>query len=941
VTHIARGVFCWVVLASVGVASDEPLYVAQSNDMDPTLPTSQPGGRWYHWLSTDPAVTHLETGLAIDSDEFAGRGQRIDMAVDVPISAVQIKMKRIGSPGPLQWQIGSAWDRKDLGQGEVPAERIRVHYEHFVTLPIRPTRTKPLFVRLRATSGNCPDDYYAVYCTWAQAPAEKTEIRAYEGIRKIGMMFRMLRPDAHGAAMEASGRPVIEGASMMTRLLTAQPMAGVRPLMPGEEEPYDFVDRLAAGIDPRWAGLPRPDVRPEPGEIALADGWQIRVATGRSPQVETAVADLQAFLRDRMKVATSIVRDATVLATPRSITLTLGPGPQDGPRRRGGYRMSAEGEQIAIHGYDAGGVLRGVWYLEDLLALRGGPFLQPGARTREPRYSPRATCSTWGGLGELATPAPVYTDAHLSLISHYGYDAIWMCWFPGPERTNELPTRIAPGQTPRGTSYQPFTARLRELTERAERYDLEVVLQYAAMHPANESELRALQDEARQLLRDVPRIRTIVLLDEGMGSMTQGLDAWVSTCSQLAPAFWEVRPDARVVAWTYTFGATAGAPDLPTYQRYVDRLLKLDRRIALMANFDSWWARRRDGLLQNAYDYCLSLKGPADDYTRTAQALLAEAKREGKSPRPLWAKIETRFSQESNTQPEIPCMQRWARRYQAVNDFGPPPIEGMLCNWYHQGFHPTPVTELFGWLSYTDPMPLEELLRAIARRDFGPGQEDWVLAAWADFSEAIWHYPFYYNLSYTMNAGYAQPFWLDPKARNPRPWRRGFINSLEAMSMKATGEGPGSGPENRARLAKLYEHWSAGLKQLRQAADRAPASVKAEAESQWRTARSFGDKAEVTLRLVRWLDARGRFYAAKNPVEAGTALDELERIGREELDAARAALPLYLRDSRMGHLNHGRGCFTAATIEWKIGLLERTLSEELPALRKKSIQASP
>ena len=54
----------------------------------------------------------------------------------------------------------------------------------------------------------------------------------------------------------------------------------------------------------------------------------------------------------------------------------------------------------------------------------------------------------------------------------------------------------------------------------------------------------------------------------------------------------------------------------------------------------------------------------------------------------------------------------------------------------------------------------------------------------------------------------------------------------------------------------------------------------------------------------------------------------------EELAAARAALPLYLRDSRMGHLNHGRGCFTAATIEWKIGLLERALAEELPALRK-------
>ena len=148
-------------------------------------------------------------------------------------------------------------------------------------------------------------------------------------------------------------------------------------------------------------------------------------------------------------------------------------------------------------------------------------------------------------------------------------------------------------------------------------------------------------------------------------------------------------------------------------------------------------------------------------------------------------------------------MQRWVERYQAVNAITPP-VVGICANWYHQGFLPTPVTELFGWLSYTGGPEPEELLRAIARRDFGAGQEDLVLAAWEDFSEAIWHFPFYYGLSYTMNAGYAQPFWLDPEAPNPRPWRRGFVNSLKTMQMAAAGDGPGSGIENRARMAKLH-----------------------------------------------------------------------------------------------------------------------------------------
>ena len=267
-----------------------------------------------------------------------------------------------------------------------------------------------------------------------------------------------------------------------------------------------------------------------------------------------------------------------------------------------------------------------------------------------------------------------------------------------------------------------------------------------------------------------------------------------------------------------------------------------------------------------------------------------------------------------------------------------PPIQSLIANWYHQGFYPTPVTELFAWISYTGEPPVADLLRAMARRDFGPGQESLVLGAWQDFSEAIWHYPFYYGLSYPMNTGYAQPFWLDAQAANPRPWRRGFVNQLETMQLADSGEGPGSGRENRARLAMLWTNWSAGLEKMQLATKAAPAFVRERAEANWRTARSFGDKAEVTLRLVRWFDAREQLQQAKSPTDRLAALDALEKIGREELAAARAALPLYLRDSRMGHLNHGRGCFTAETICWKINLLEKTLGEELPALRAATVK---
>ena len=934
-----QALLCLHALLLAPGAEAGALSVLQSNDVDPTTPSSQPGGRWYHWIGTDAAVTHLETGLAIDAGRHAGRGQRIAVAADAPAVAVQIKLKRIGNPGALRWEAGTAWGKDDLGKGEIPADSVRRTYEHFVTARIKPVRAREIFLRLRARSGECPDDYYAVYCTWRKSHGERATVRSYAGVHRVGMMYRLMRDDPSGEALGADGRPMAEGPSMMTRLLTTQPGMGRRQLLDDEEEPFAFVEALAAGRDPRHFGLPWPGLKPQEGEIALRNGWQIRVAAPRSRQVETAVADLRGFLARRMGVAMEVVWGASDAGAPRSIVVTQSPSLADGPRRPAGYRFVAGEDRVRIHGFDSRGVLRGIWYLEDLLMLRGGPFLKPDARTREPRYSPRMTCSAWGGMGELATSAPVYTDEHLSLISHYGYDAIWLCWCPGPERTKMLPTHIAPGRTPDGTSYQPFTARLRDLAERAEKYDLEVVLQYAAPHPRDDAQRSTLQEHARQLLRDVPKLRTIVLLDEGMGSVRKGVNAWVETCSLLASAFYEVRPDINVVAWVYTFHAPSHSE--ARWDKWIERFLRIDRRVGFMANFDSFRAQRLDGHVQRAYDYSISLKAPSEDYKHAARALLAEAKRDGKPPRRLWAKIETRFSQESNTQPEIPCMQRWVQRYRAVNDFGPPQIAGIFGNWYHQGFFPTPVTELFGWMSYTNPPPPQELLRAMARRDFGPRQADAVLAAWQDFSDAIWHYPFYYGLSYTMNAGCAQPFWANPQAKNPRPWRRGFVNSCRTMNLTASGDGPGSGKENRARFAKMHARWSAGLEKLAVATHRAPGYVRERAESHWRTARSFGDKLDVTARLVRWFDARDSLYAAEDEPAALAALAQMEKVGREELAAARRALPMYLRDSRLGHLNHGRGCFTPATIEWKIGLLEKTLEEGIPGLRAAARNAQP
>jgi hypothetical protein len=178
-----------------------------------------------------------------------------------------------------------------------------------------------------------------------------------------------------------------------------------------------------------------------------------------------------------------------------------------------------------------------------------------------------------------------------------------------------------------------------------------------------------------------------------------------------------------------------------------------------------------------------------------------------------------------------------------------------------------------------------------------------------------------------MNSGVAQPFWLDPQQVNPRPWRRGFVNAAKALGLDDSGAGPGSGRENRQRIEQARRHWAAGLEKLHQAVQQAPPAVRSRAEANWRTARAFGNNLESTCRLMAWFDARDRWLNASAPTDRQAAAAELARIGREELSAVQAELPMYLCDSRLGHLNHGRGCYTALSILAKTEALEQMLEK--------------
>src|SRR5689334_21556868 len=58
-------------------------------------------------------------------------------------AAVRLKIRRNGSPGPLQYRVGVAAGASEMGAVEIAPERIQPYFEHFVTMPLKQQNIQP------------------------------------------------------------------------------------------------------------------------------------------------------------------------------------------------------------------------------------------------------------------------------------------------------------------------------------------------------------------------------------------------------------------------------------------------------------------------------------------------------------------------------------------------------------------------------------------------------------------------------------------------------------------------------------------------------------------------------------------------------------------------------------------------------------------------------
>jgi hypothetical protein len=299
-------------------------------------------------------------------------------------------------------------------------------------------------------------------------------------------------------------------------------------------------------------------------------------------------------------------------------------------------------------------------------------------------------------------------------------------------------------------------------------------------------------------------------------------------------------------------------------------------------------------------------------------------------------------------------------------------VNGTLESWT-TGYTPNFMTELRAWFCWSDAPPLEELLGAIAARNFGPENKEMVLKAWDLFSQAIRLVPDTGPTMGTSNAIGNPLFLREPPARTAT-FKHSWTDEVAWMGYLG-GELNPYWPFTVSRLvfypdftnqtnkAELYARTVSGienvkeervlpvfLKYLRLAADRMEEGL-----GLYRAAalRSPASKRECALRevivaeqiqrmllsnhaILEFEDLRMQLAAEKDCQKAGAILDRMETILREEIARTELSLLAATRDSRLGFQFECDYVYTPYSLREKLESLCETLEKQLPERRKKT-----
>ncbi len=684
------------------------------------------------------------------------------------------------------------------------------------------------------------------------------------------------------------------------------------------ENHYDFRKRLDAVHKPN---IVDPTKKQESGETRLDASWTI---TFDGPPVEGSAAwDLRDFCEVSLGFSLPVgTADRNV------VRLEEVPGDK-------GFDWKITPDSITLRG----NARRGVYWLEDTIRLREAPFLKQGSGRRDPIFTPRMTHSGWG--------LDLFPDSYLNAIAHAGFDHI-LLYVNGVDQTT--------------FGHLDFN----DVIRRAEKFGLGVYF-YSYLnsfkHPSDPDAEEFFDRNFGEVFKNCKGVKGLILVGEscqfpskdprvrpgppgrGGGQIVSDpravpgffpADDYPQWLEAVKKAVRKYQPDVDVVFWTYNWGSCDKALRLALIDK-----LPLD--ISLEVTFEMYQKIPYENHLMRVPDYTITFPGPGDYFTSEAEAA-------ARRKLPLYTITNTAGATwDCGVLPYIPVPQQWFKRFRSMLEAHRKWNLTGIMDSHHYGWFPGPVAECAKWCFWSPGENPDEILRKIARRDFGADAAEKAVEAWRLWSDAMNSFtPGFDDQCGPLRIGPSYPFVFQPilypyteqkmvfpyDAHAYRGYKRGILT--ECYQPEHVGGHTNIGRRIREDI-RLMSHardlWGKGVECMDEALAMVPESKREEAEFQANIGKFFHHTLRTLVGIKRWWLLNKRLEIEYDFDTAHAILDEMEAIARDEMENVKETIPLAEKDSRLGWEPTMEYVTDRKRLEWKLERLNVFLNATLKAYR--------
>ena len=595
------------------------------------------------------------------------------------------------------------------------------------------------------------------------------------------------------------------------------------------------------------------------------------------------------------------------------------------------YRLFADGNRVVLSGATSFCAARAGYFLEDLCNLAEAPFVKKQDTVRNFLYSPRMTHS---GL-----QLDVFPDTYLRLMAHAGFTSllVFVCSFDRDRR-----------------GYNDFN----DVIRRAADWGLDVYA-YSLMHsrayPEGEDGERFYDALYGELFRRCPGLKGVVFVGEAIEFPSRdpnttgklridniGPDGH-RIIKKVSPGWWpcedyykwvnmvkniirRVSAEADIVFWSYNWGYAEE-------EKRIALIDSLPTDISLLVTFEMFEDVERRGVPGRTVDYSIFFEGPGKYFVSEAKA----AKRRGIR---LYAMTNTAgLCWDVGVVPYMPTPYQWLKRYRkmrkAHDEWG---LCGIMDS-HHYGWTPSFISDFAKWMFEAPDSDPEQVLRAIAVRDFSKDGADDVLEAYRLFSDAV---DILISTNFDqygpMRVGPAYPLLLnDPFFTFDSPAYA--VHGGNSICWPMYGSDPFridlSDPRRLGIFIGVKNLYSESEKMFDRGADLLEKALRTTPARKLGDARRLAGLCRFIAACIRtavnvkeWYLKKLDFNAADEEGKRRIA-PELERIARREIENSLNAIPLAEADSRLGFEPSMEYMCDAAHIRQKIAAVERVLEREL------------